>query len=115
MPTDMKKRLMNASRNGIMSLSAWWLYSDSEMARPAMNAPSASDSPAWAVSQAVPMPMKMIIRINKLPAPALYHLLEYPGHRESGAVMGGKDNGDGLGGNDDDLRHSIAASGQKEV
>ncbi len=63
-PTEMKKRLMKASRNGMMSLSAWWLYSDSEMARPAMKAPSARESPASEVSQAVPRPMKMMVRMN---------------------------------------------------
>ena len=48
----------------MMSPRAWWLYSDSEMARPAMNAPRARERPTWAVSQAVPKPMKMIVRMN---------------------------------------------------
>jgi len=64
MPIERKKMLMKASRNGMMSPSTCWLYSDSEMARPAMNAPRASDSPASAVSQAVPKPMKMMVRRN---------------------------------------------------
>ena len=63
-PTDMKKRLMNASLNGIMSPMTWWLYSDSEIARPAMKAPRARERPACAVSQAVPNPTKMMVSMN---------------------------------------------------
>ncbi len=61
---ERKKRLMKASRNGMISPRTCWQYSDSEIARPAINAPSASDKPALAVNQAVPKPMKMMVRIN---------------------------------------------------
>ncbi len=51
---EMKNSELNTSRNGRISPSAWWLYSDSEITNPAMNAPSASDSPTAADAQAVP-------------------------------------------------------------
>ncbi len=40
-PTEMKKRLENRSRNGTISAMTSWLNSDSETIRPARNAPSA--------------------------------------------------------------------------
>ena len=45
MPTDAKNSRLNTSRSGMMSLSAWWLYSDSLSTRPATNAPTADDVP----------------------------------------------------------------------
>ena len=41
---------LKVSRNGRMSDSAWTPYSDSEMTRPAMKAPSARDRPKVAVT-----------------------------------------------------------------
>ena len=103
MPTEMKKRLMNASRNGMMSLSAWWLYSDSEMARPAMKAPSASDRPAMGGEPGGAQADEDDGQDEELAASGLDDLLEDPGHQEPGAVMGGQDDGGRLGADDQDL------------
>jgi len=53
-PMEMKNRLLKRSRNGRMSETTWWLYSDSEMTTPARKAPSARDNPSEDVSQAMP-------------------------------------------------------------
>lgn len=46
MPIDMKNRLRNVSLKDKTSATIWWLYSDSDMTRPAINAPRARDRPA---------------------------------------------------------------------
>ena len=61
-PMLTKKSELNTSRSGRISPSAWWLYSDSLTMRPAMNAPSASDSPARDEAHAVPRQMRMTAR-----------------------------------------------------
>ena len=61
---ETKKRLLKLSRNGSTSAIAWWLYSDSEMTSPAINAPSASESPAREVSHAMPRHSTMIVSRN---------------------------------------------------
>ena len=45
------------SLSGRMSAITWWLYSESEIRRPATNAPRASEMPDWNASQAVPRQM----------------------------------------------------------
>src|SRR5690606_17909932 len=45
MPTETKNNTAKASRNGNVSLAAWWLNSDSLSSMPAKNAPSANDTP----------------------------------------------------------------------
>ena len=57
MPMEMKKMPAKLSLSGWMSASTWWLYSESEISRPATNAPSASEMPDWKASQAVPRQM----------------------------------------------------------
>lgn len=52
------------------------------MASPAMNAPSASESPAMAVSQAVPKPTRMMVRMNSSRLRADY-MVEYPGNQQA--------------------------------
>jgi len=54
MPTEIKKKLVKMSRNGRIMLTAWWLYSDSEMSNPASSAPIARDIPIMETSQATP-------------------------------------------------------------
>src|SRR6058998_1240128 len=63
-PIEMKNRLLKLSRKGKISAIAWWLYSDSEMISPAMNAPSARDRPANELSQAMPRHTKMMVITN---------------------------------------------------
>src|SRR5438876_676892 len=60
----MKNRLLKLSRKGKISAIAWWLYSDSEMISPAMNAPSARDRPASELSQAMPRHTRMMVITN---------------------------------------------------
>ena len=62
-PMETKKKLANTSRNGNMLLMAWWLYSDSEMIRPARKAPKPSESPAMALTQA--MERQITTTLNK--------------------------------------------------
>ena len=54
MPIDVKKTPLKSDRNGMTSDSACRPYSDSEMTRPAINAPIASEKPAAAATSAVP-------------------------------------------------------------
>ena len=49
----MKKKLVKTSLNGIISERASRLNSDSDMANPAKNAPSANESPAFDVKYAI--------------------------------------------------------------
>ncbi len=64
MPIEIKKMPLKQSRSGSTSAITWWLSSDSEMTRPATNAPRASDKPAIEESQAVPRQTKTTKRIN---------------------------------------------------
>ena len=45
MPTEAKNSSPKMSRKGTMSLSAWWLCSDSLRTMPAMKAPKAKERP----------------------------------------------------------------------
>ena len=54
MPTEAKKTRLKTSRSGMMSDSAWWLYSDSLSSRPATKAPSAADSPTVCAAKPTP-------------------------------------------------------------
>ncbi len=63
-PMDTKKRILNISLRGRISLNAWCPYSDSEITRPARKAPSASDKPTSDVNQAVPKQMSTILIKN---------------------------------------------------
>ncbi len=64
MPMEMKKRAEKVSRNGTTSATIWLLYSLSDMASPAMKAPSASESPKREVNHAVPMQTRAMERMN---------------------------------------------------
>src|SRR5690349_1908397 len=64
MPIETKKKLLNISRNGIILLVAWWLYSDSEIISPAIKAPSANDKPNREVSQATAKQITTTLKIN---------------------------------------------------
>ena len=54
MPTAMKNTASSSPSNGAMSASIWWRYSESASSAPAMNAPSAADSPAASMTRATP-------------------------------------------------------------
>ncbi len=64
MPMEMKKRLENVSLKGMTSATIWLLYSDSEMASPATNAPRARERPSREVTHAVPRQTRTIVRMN---------------------------------------------------
>jgi hypothetical protein len=64
MPTDTKKMLAKISRKGSTLLVAWWLYSDSEMMRPARKAPRASDRPMLEVSRATEKHSTTVVSTN---------------------------------------------------
>jgi hypothetical protein len=63
-PIDIKKRLVKRSRKGMTVLSAWWLYSERDIIRPARNAPRDSERPILEVSQATAKQMRMILIRN---------------------------------------------------
>src|SRR3990170_7950648 len=63
-PMDMKKRLEKVSLKGMTSATIWLEYSDSEMARPAINAPRASERPKSEVTHAVPRHTSTMVRMK---------------------------------------------------
>ena len=64
MPIEIKKRMLNISLSGRISLKAWCPYSDSDITRPARNAPNASERPTSDVSHAVPKQINTILIRN---------------------------------------------------
>jgi hypothetical protein len=61
MPTVTKNRPSRMSRNGRMSASTWWRYTVSEISMPPTKAPSASDSPLWAVRKERPTTIHSVV------------------------------------------------------
>ena len=64
MPTAMKKSPSSRPLNGSMSASSSWRYSLSASSTPAMNAPSAIESPTDSNSRAVPTTTSSAAAVN---------------------------------------------------
>jgi len=64
MPMEMKNRAEKVSRNGTTSATIWLLYSLSDTASPAMNAPRARERPKREVNHAVPMQTRAMERMK---------------------------------------------------
>jgi hypothetical protein len=63
-PTDIKKSPLKLSLKGNIVVDASWAYSDSEITRPARNAPSAKERPNSDVRKAIPKHRIKIVTAN---------------------------------------------------
>ena len=104
---------MKASRKGVISLNAWWLYSDSGDGQSGNKSPKCQRQPHKSGQPGGAETYEYNGQNEQFATSGADDLLEYPGNQEARPVMGRKNHGSGLGAYDHYSPDAVAATGQQ--